>query len=229
LALVFPPCQLYLGTIKHQVIGVRRLKMMVRFFVRSFFGAALILWGQVANAQIAGQSPALQAPAIATFQANPGQLVSQFPNGGADLAKQVRDLVSSDKATLAAIIALAKTANNDQRKAIADGLAQVAKSYASSGDPASANQIQQAVVTSGLPEFAKAYAEAAGDSGTAAAGGGGGAGGGGSGGGPVAGPPTGGPNAGSVASGNSSSVNSGSGSTGIGAIGSPAFNQVSLF
>ena len=199
---------------------------MVRFFVRCFFGSALImLSGQVANAQIAGQSPALQAPAIAAFQANPGQLLSQFPNGGPDLAKQVRDLVNSDKTTLAAIIALAKTANNDQRKAIADGLAQAAKAYASSGDPASANQIQQAVVTSGLPEFAKAYAEAAGDTGTAATGGGGG----GSGGGPVAGPPTGGSNTGSVASGNSSSVNSGSGLVGIGGIGSPSFNQVSAF
>jgi hypothetical protein len=198
--------------------------MMVRFFVRFFFGSALILSGQVANAQIAGQSPALQAPAIAAFQANPGQLLSQFPNGGPDLAKQVRDLVGSDKTTLAAVIALAKTANNDQRKAIADGLAQVAKAYASSGDPASANQVQQAVVTSGLPEFARAYAAAAGDTGTAATGGGGG----GSGGGPVAGPPTGGSNTGGLASGTSSSVNSGS-LLGVGGIGNPNFNQVSAF
>jgi hypothetical protein len=198
--------------------------MMVRLFVRCFFASALILSWQVANAQIAGQSPALQAPAIAAFQANPGQLLSQFPNGGPDLAKQVLDLVGSDKTTLAAIIALAKTANNDQRKAIADGLAQVAKAYASSGDPASANQVQQAVVTSGLPDFARAYAAAAGDAGTAATGGGGG----GSGGGPVAGPPTGGSNTGGLASGTSSAVNSGS-SQGVGGIGNANFNQVSAF
>lgn len=199
--------------------------MLIRFFVRFSFGAVLLLSGQSAYAQIAGQTPALQPPAIAAFQANPGQMLSQFPDGGPDLTKRVQDLVGSDKATLAAIIALAKNANNDQRKAIADGLAQVAKTYASSGDPASANQIQQAVVTSRLPEFAKAYAEAAGDTGTAAAGGGGG----GSGGGPVAGPPTGGQNAGNTASGNSSSATSGAGLSAIGSIGSPSFQQVSAF
>jgi hypothetical protein len=197
--------------------------MQLRFFVRYSFGAVLLVSGQFAHAQIAGQTPALQAPAIAVFQANPGQMLSQFPNGGPDLTKRVQDLVGSDKATLAAIIALAKTANNDQRKAIADGLAQVARAYATSGDPGYAGQIQQAVVTSGLPEFAKAYAEAAGDTGTAAAGGGGG----GSGGGPVAGPPTGGQNSGNTASGNSSSSGSGSGLAGIGSIGGPSFNQVS--
>ena len=199
--------------------------MLIRFFVRFSFGAVLLLSGQSAYAQIAGQTPALQPPAIAAFQANPGQMLSQFPDGGPDLTKRVQDLVGSDKATLAAIIALAKNANNDQRKAIADGLAQVAKTYASSGDPASANQIQQAVVTSRLPEFAKAFAEAAGDTGTAAAGGGGG----GSGGGPVAGPPTGGQNAGNTASGNSSSATSGAGLSAIGSIGSPSFQQVSAF
>ena len=199
--------------------------MLIRFFVRFSFGAVLLLSGQSAYAQIAGQTPALQPPAIAAFQANPGQMLSQFPDGGPDLTKRVQDLVGSDKATLAAIIALAKNANNDQRKAIADGLAQVAKAYASSGDPASANQIQQAVVTSRLPEFAKAFAEAAGDTGTAAAGGGGG----GSGGGPVAGPPTGGQNAGNTASGNSSSATSGAGLSAIGSIGSPSFQQVSAF
>jgi hypothetical protein len=198
--------------------------MLFRFFVRFSFGAVLLLSGQSAYAQIAGQSPALQPPAIAAFQANPGQMLSQFPNGGRDLTKQVQDLVGSDKATLAAIIALAKNANNDQRKAIADGLAQAAKAYAS-GDPGFANQIQQSVASSGLPEFTKAYAEAAGDSGTAATGGGGG----GSGGGPVAGPQSGGANSGSVASGSSSSVNSGSGLVGVSGLGNAAFSQVSAF
>lgn len=170
---------------------------MLRTVVRCSFGAILLLSTQLANAQVSGQGPALPPAAIAAFLANPGQVMNQFPNGGTGLVKQVSDLMDSDKVTLATLIAFAKTANEDQRKAIAQGLAQAAKAYAA-GDPAFANQIQQSVANSGLPEFAKAYADAAGDTGTAATGGGGGGGGGG---GPnVAGAPTGGANTGSFAS-----------------------------
>jgi hypothetical protein len=148
---------------------------------------------QVVNAQVPGGGATLPPAAISAFQANPGQLLSQFPNGGPELTKQVSALASSDKTTLAAIIAMAKTADEDQRKAIAIALAQVAKAFAASGDPAYANQIQQAVVNAGLPEFSKAYADAAGDTGTASTGGGGG------GGGPSGnGPPIGGPNTGTT-------------------------------
>ena len=166
--------------------------MMLRSVVRCSFGALLMLSTQLANAQVSGQGPAVPPAAIAAFLANPGQLFNEFPNGGPGLAKQVSDLMDSDKSTLATLIAFAKTANEDQRKAIAQGLAQAAKAYAA-GDPAFANQIQQTVANSGLPEFAKAYAEAAGDTGTAATGGGGAGGGGGP---NVAGAPTGGANTG---------------------------------
>jgi hypothetical protein len=168
--------------------------MMFRSVVRCSFGAIFLLSAQLANAQIAGQGAALSPATIAAFLANPGQLLNDFRNGGVGLTKQVVDLVDSDKATLATLIAIAKTANEDQRKAIAGALAQVAKAYASSGDPAFANQIQQAVANSGLPEFAKAYAEAAGDTGTASTGGGGGGGGGPN----IAGAPTGGQNGGTT-------------------------------
>lgn len=166
---------------------------MFRSVVRYSLGAIFMLTAQAANAQVAGQSGALPPAAIAAFLANPGQTMSQFPNGGPGLAKQVTDLMSSDKSTLATLIAFAKTANEDQRKAIAQGLAQAAKAYAV-GDPGFANQIQQSVANSGLPEFSKAYAEAAGDTGTAATGGGGGGGGGPN----IAGAPTGGQNGGST-------------------------------
>jgi hypothetical protein len=181
--------------------------MMVRFVVHCLIGGFLVLSPQFANAQIAGQVPALLPSAISAFQANPGQLLIQYPNGGPGLAKQVSDLVGSDKTTLAAIIALAKSANEDQRKAIAQGLAQIAKAYAANSDPAFANQIQVAVANAGLPEFAKAYADAAGDTGTASTGGGGGGGGGPN----IPGAPTGGTNTGGIASGTSSAVNAGSG------------------
>ena len=130
----------------------------------------------------------------------------------------VQNLMSADKANLAAIIAFAKTANEDQRKAIGKALANVAKAYAAGGDPGSANSIQQAVVTAGLPELAKAYADAGGDTGTASTGGGGG------GGGPTqAGPPTGGANGGTTVGGNTFVATQASGLTG-GSVGGGGFS-----
>jgi hypothetical protein len=198
--------------------------MMFRSVVRFSLGAVFIMFAPLANAQ------ALPPAEVAAFLANPGQVMSQFPNGGPGLAKEVSDLVGSDKATLSSLIALAKTANEDQRKAIAQGLAQAAKAYAS-GDPGFANQIQQSVANSGLPEFAKAYAEMAGDTGTASTGGGGG----GDGGPNVNGAPTGGQNGGfTTGTGGTNNQPSGLlGSTGVGgggfSQGSNSFSQVSGF
>ena len=201
--------------------------MMPRFVVQYSLGALLLFSPHLANAQVAGRAPAVSAAAVATFQANPSQLLSQFPNGGAGLTKNVSDLVGSDKATLAAIITLAKNANEDQRKAIADGLAQIAKAYAADGsDPGIgfATQIQHAVANAGLPEFARAYAAASGDTGTASTGGGGAGGGGG---GPnTAGAPTGGSNGGGTTGGSTSTTTQSSGLTG-GSVGSASFSQVS--
>lgn len=200
--------------------------MMVRFVIQCLICGFLMLLPQFANAQIPGQEATLPPSAISTFQANPGQLLSQFANGSPEMAKQVRDLVSSDKTTLGAILALAKSANEDQRKAVAQGLADAAKAYAKN-DPAFVNQIQLAVANAGPPEFAKAYAEAAGDTATASTGGGGGAGGGG---GPnVAGAPTGGSNGGGISSGTSSAVTSNTGSLTGGSLGGAGFSQASAF
>jgi hypothetical protein len=137
---------------------------MLRIFVKCLAGAAFMLSAQFAVAQ---QTPS----------PTPSQVLSQFPGGGPDMVAQVQNLLNSDRANLVAILAFAKTATEDQRKAIAQGLAGVAKAYAAS-DPAFATQIQEQVAASGIPELAKAYAEAAGDTGTASAGGAGGAGGG---------------------------------------------------
>ncbi|WP_158268041.1 hypothetical protein [Bradyrhizobium sp. MOS002] len=203
--------------------------MTKRLGLKFLVGAALLVSVQVANAQIAGQGPALPAATISDFKANPNQLLGQFPNGGAALRKQITDLVSSDKDTLAQIIALAKTANEDQRKAIAQGLADVAKAYATANDPAFGGEVQRSVVQAGLPEFAKAYAEAAGDTGTAAAGGGGGGGAGGGGGPTAAGSPTGGSNSGSTVAGNSFASTRSSGLADGGALGGASSSQVSPF
>ena len=202
---------------------------MMRFVIQCLICGFLMLLPQFAKAQIPGQVATLAPSAISAFQANPGQLLSQFPNGSPEMAKQVRDLVGSDKATLSAIIALAKAANEDQRKAIAQGLADAAKAYATN-DPAFVNQIQLAVANAGILEFAKAYAEAAGDTATASTGGGGGAGGAGGGGGPnVAGAPTGGSNGGGISSGTSSAVTTNTGSLTGGSLGGAGFSQASAF
>jgi hypothetical protein len=164
--------------------------MSGRLVVKGIIGAALLFSIHGASAQIAGGGTRVPPAAIAAFQNNPGQLLTQFPGAGPGLVKQVRDLLASDKATLPSIVGLLNVASPDQQIAIADALAQVAKAY-SRNDPGFANQIQQAVANTGIPEVSKAYAEAAGDTGTASTGGGGG---GGAGGGQVGSIPGGGPN-----------------------------------
>ncbi len=153
--------------------------MTVRFLFRCFAGAALLLSAQLAIAQ---PGPTGQSPS---------QTLSQYTNGGPGMEGAVQALMNTDRANLAAIIAFAKTANEDQRRAIGRALAGIAQTSATSGDPAFANTIQQAVANADLPELAKAYADAGGDTGTAASGGGGGGGGGGP---TQVGPPTGGAN-----------------------------------
>ena len=172
-------------------------------FLASVAGVILLLSAQNVVAQ---QGPAAQTPV---------QVLSQYPDGGAALESQVQTLMNADRSNLAAIIAFARTATEDQRKAIARGLANVAKAYAAS-EPGFAAQIQRSVAAAGLPDFAKAYAEAAGDTGTAAAGGGGGGGGG-----PTAiGPPQGGSNSGAFVEGNNFAATSTSGLLTPGGLGS---------
>src|SRR5690349_14598126 len=106
-------------------------------FLGTVAGAIFLLSAQVVPAQ---QGPAAQTPA---------QVLSQYPDGGVAMETQVQSLMNADRANLAAIIAFARTATEDQRKAIARGLANVAKAYAAS-DPAFATQIQREVAGAGL-------------------------------------------------------------------------------
>jgi hypothetical protein len=143
---------------------------------------------QFANAQATQQGPSQPA-------------LSQSPG---ELTRNVRDELVTEKKFLDSLIGLLKSGNPDQQTAIAQGLAQAAKAYASNNDPAFANQIQQAVAATGLTEVVKAYAAIAGDTGTASTGGGGGFGGGGP---NVAGAPTGGQNSGGFNGGNTFATN----------------------
>jgi hypothetical protein len=196
--------------------------MSVRFAAKCVLGAVLLMPVHFANAQN------LPASVVSSFMANPGQLLTQNPDGGGGLTKQVRDLLTSDKETLASIMTIIKNATPAQQTAMADGLAQAANVQAKT-DPAFANQIQAAVAASGLPEVIKQYASLAGDTGTAATGGGGGGGAGG--GGPnVAGAPTGGQNSSSPNNTNSFAANSPSNPfTGASVSGSSFSNNLTTF
>ena len=148
-----------------------------RFLVGSALALFLAMAPQFALAQVAGGTP-LPAATISGFTANPGQLLTQFPGGGEALRAMARDYMTSDKSVLTPLIALLANANQDQRIAIAQGLADAAKLYAPTDLP-EATEIQQAVAKTGLSEVIKAYASIAGDTGTGSTGGGGGGGGGG--------------------------------------------------
>jgi hypothetical protein len=137
--------------------------MIIRFMACFLLGLALVMPAGFANAQATQQGPS---------QPN----LNQSPG---ELTRNVRDVLASDKTSLDSLIRLMKAGNPDQQTAIAEGLAQAAKAYASNNDPAFANQIQLAVAATGLTEVIKAYASIAGDTGTASTGGGGGGGGGG--------------------------------------------------
>jgi hypothetical protein len=161
--------------------------MIIRFMACFLLGIALMMPAGAANAQATPQGPS---------QANLAQSTGE-------LTRNVRDQLTSDKTSLDFLIRLLKAGNPDQQTAIAQGLAQAAKAYASNNDPAFANQIQLAVAATGLTEVIKAYASIAGDTGTASTGGGGGGGGGG----PINGPPGGGANTGVLPAGNNFAAN----------------------
>jgi hypothetical protein len=99
---------------------------------------------QPATAAIYSQAQALTAQAIQEFIANPDALLTQYPEGGAEMISRVRDLSASDPATLNPIIGLLAKANGKQAGAIGTGLGQTAL-MAVKTDQAYANEIQTAL------------------------------------------------------------------------------------
>lgn len=132
-----------------------------------------------ASAAVYSPEHALPPQVIQQFLANPDALLAQYPDGGAKLIAQVRDLAASDPATLKSLLALLKEANPDQASAIGTGLGQVAI-MAVKTDQAYATQIQEGVIAAQNDSALVAFSAAIGGSIqlTAATGGGGGGGGG---------------------------------------------------
>jgi hypothetical protein len=124
------------------------------------------------------QQPGQLAPQ--QFQANPAQVLANYPDGGPLLISLIRELAIADQADLLLIIGLLANANVDQANAIGAGLGQAA--LASIGtNQAYANEIQTALAAANNQTASLAYAAVMGDQaiGATGAGGGGGSGGGG--------------------------------------------------
>ena len=132
--------------------------MKVRYLVSCMAAAAALAAG-IDSAVAACYAPAQQlpAPSVSSFIANPAAILSEFPNGGAQMISRVRDLVASDPDALAAIMAQLANANRDQQAAIGSGLGQSARICLRS-DQAFATRIQQAIAGSTSDTAKNAYA-----------------------------------------------------------------------
>jgi hypothetical protein len=153
-----------------------------RAFVRTVLGA-VVLGGFVlasvppATAALYPPQQAMSPQAVQQFLSNPAALLTQYPNGGAQMITAVRDLAASDPQTLDALIGLLKTATPDQASAIGTALGQVAL-MAVGPDQAYAIQIQTVVASSGNTSALVAFSAVVGGDIKLAATGNGGAGGG---------------------------------------------------
>jgi hypothetical protein len=155
---------------------MRCTHVLLRAALAGLIGASL---ASLSPAVAAVYSP-LPAQAIQQFLADPAALLAQYPDGGAKLIAQVRELAASDPATLKPLLQLLKSANADQASAIGTGLGQAAM-IAVKTDQAYANRIQEEVIAAQNNSALVAFSAAIGGSIqlTAATGGGGGGGGGG--------------------------------------------------
>lgn len=131
--------------------------MKVRNLVSCVAAAAFA--AGVGSVDAACYAPAQQLPAttVNNFIANPASLLSDFPNGGAQMISRVRDLVASNPDALAAIVAQLINANTSQQSAIGSGLGQAARICLRS-DQAFATQIQQLIASQGTDSAKAGFA-----------------------------------------------------------------------
>jgi hypothetical protein len=135
-----------------------------------FLAAAFACIVTVATAPALAQRQTPQQ-AVTQFLNNPSELLGKAPNGGPELVSAVRDLVTTDPATLQLILNQLANANKDQKSAIGAGLAQAAKIVVRT-NPGFANEIQQAILNTKDQDVVLAFAAGAGDRPIGAAGGG---------------------------------------------------------
>ncbi len=128
------------------------------------FIAGAIFAASVSAAIGTGAANAQQThpPTVNAFLANPGQLLQQYPNGGLLLIKAVQQLALTDPSTFKLLLGLLPNANDLQRGAIGEGLAQAAKIEVLADQTLAADwQEQIAAITD--PAFKTAATDAFGD------------------------------------------------------------------
>src|ERR1700693_1243233 len=122
----------------------------------------VIAFGGFAQASCYSSRQQLPATTVAQFRADPGQLQSKYPNGGARMISMVRDLVASDSAMLPHVLDLSANSNADQINAIGAGLGQAALVCARGG-PTFRNEIHQVVAVENNPPLAVTFAAVVGN------------------------------------------------------------------
>jgi hypothetical protein len=148
-------------------LWVRRLTGVCAPFAATIL---LLIGSDVVHAACYTPQQQLPQQTIASFEANPAQLLGQFPNGGAQMISMIRDLIASDPATLPLILTLVPTASMAELNAIGAGLGQGALVCLRT-DQAFANEIQQMVAAAGNQTVILALASVLGDQAIAAVGG----------------------------------------------------------
>jgi hypothetical protein len=129
-----------------------------------------------AHAACYGPLQQLPAKTVAQFTADPEQLLSKYPNGGARMVSMVRDLVASDPAALPFVLDLSPKSNAAQVNALGAGLGQAAV-VCSRSDQTFANEVQQMVAAINNLPLTLTFTAVLGDQNHPAAGSGGGGGG----------------------------------------------------
>ena len=105
----------------------RRVMYVVDRTFRFIAGAVLAAFVMAAVGMSAAKAEQAPTPTASAFLANPGQLLQQSPNGGSLLANAVQQLALSDPSTFKVLLGLVANANDAQKGAIGQGLAQAAK------------------------------------------------------------------------------------------------------
>src|SRR5664280_1875558 len=129
---------------------------------RFIAGAILAAFVMAATGMSAAKAEQAPTPTASAFLANSEQLLEQHPNGGSLLANAVHQLAFSDPSTFKALLGLLANANDAQKGAIGQGLAQAAKIEVLT-DQTRAADWQQQIAAVNDPPFKTAAANAFGD------------------------------------------------------------------
>ncbi len=129
-----------------------------RFLVRALLAVFVLV---AANLSIANAQQH-QIPSVAAFLTNPGHLLLEHPVGGPLMTNEVQQLALADPSTFRVLLSLLVDANDLQKRAIADGLAQAAKIEVLTDQTLAADWQQQIAVIDD-PTFKRAATDAFGD------------------------------------------------------------------